>query len=381
MQSHYPRPQAASTSVPSLGTGATPELSSHSGQVGLQHPTFQGSLPPYQTGGNLGSWGPSPPLPTANASGLTVPPMFWQGYYAPSGGLPHLQQPPLMRPLPGLAMPPMQQSVQFQGMNPSLSSGTPSYPEFSPLFSTVNSNMSLNSTSLPSTVAPFQATSFSPEMSQSSVSFKGPITTLPLVTSSGSAPSVSQISVSVKGPITSFPSVTSSGSLPSALPLPPTMENFTSLSQNPPPVSGKPRINSVSSVAHQTETQSIPSSLGSSSSSQAETSTKLVTPGQLVEPNSSALPSSQTLEKTLRVTDVKPQEDKNKPLLPEPPAPQREANKAKPPAVAKESILPLPTPPYHKVCPFSSINIGFMLIHNCHNLLVSFLIIFVLFLD
>ncbi|KAL0921406.1 hypothetical protein M5K25_008472 [Dendrobium thyrsiflorum] len=349
IQSHYPRPQAASSSLPSLGTGTTQELSSHSGQLGLQHPTFQGSLPPYHTGGNLGSWGPTPPPPTANGSGLAVPPLFWQGYYAPSGGLPHVQQPPLMRPLPGLAMPPMQQTMQFQGMNASLSSGTPSYPEFSPLFPTVNSNMSLNSTSIPSTLAAFQATSFSPEISQSSVSIKGPITSLPLVTSSGSLPSVSQSSVSIKGPITSLPTVNPSGSLPSVSPLTPSMENFIPLSQNIPPVlSGKPRISSTTSVAHQTETQSIPSTIGTSNSNQAETSSKLLTPGQLVQPNSSVLPSSQTLEKTLKAVEIKPPEDKSKPLLPEPPALQREANKAKSAAVAKESILPLPTPVYHK---------------------------------
>ncbi|XP_020571777.1 protein decapping 5 [Phalaenopsis equestris] len=358
IQSHYPRPQAAPSSLPPLGTGATPELSSHSGQVGLQHPTFQGSLPQYPTGGNLGTWGPTPPPPNANGSGLAVPPMFWQGYYAPSGGIPHLQQPSLMRPLPGLAMPPMQQTLQFQGMNAPLSSGTPSYPEFSPLFSTVNSNMSLNSTALPSTLPSFQATSFSTEMSQSSVSIKGPVTTVLSVTPSGNLPAVSQSSVSVKGPITSLPSVTPSGSLPSVSPLTPNMDNFISVSQNiPPVVSGKSRISSITSMAHQTETQSIPLSLGSSSSNQAETSTKLVTPGQLMQPNPSVLPSSQTLEKTLKVVEIKPHEDKSKPLLPEPVALQRETNKARLPSVAKESILPLPTPAYHK--PNGAISVGY----------------------
>lgn len=325
IQSHYPRPSASSvlpSSLPPLGTAATPELTSHAGQVGLQRPTFQGSFPPYPSGGNFGPWGPALPPPAANGSGLAAPPMFWQGYYGPStnlGGLPHLPQPPLMRPLPGLAMPPMQQTMQFQGMNVNapMSSGPPSYPEFSSLLPTVGSSLTLTSASLPSTLAPIHSMPLFSEMSQSSVS--------------------------VKGPLSSLPSVIPSGNFPSMPPLTTGIENITHLPQNIPPViNSKPRTGPITPSVHQTEIHSNPSGLSSSSSKQAETSVKLVTPGQLVQPNQSGLPSTHSLEKpTLKDVEVKLPEDNSKPLLPEPSVTEREAK-------AKAPILPLPTAAHHK---------------------------------
>ncbi|KAL6993060.1 hypothetical protein U1Q18_011180 [Sarracenia purpurea var. burkii] len=57
IQSHYPRPPSTSTSLPSIVTGSLTDLGSHSTQLGHPVSSFQGSLPLYQPGGNLGSCG------------------------------------------------------------------------------------------------------------------------------------------------------------------------------------------------------------------------------------------------------------------------------------------------------------------------------------
>ncbi|KAG0456617.1 hypothetical protein HPP92_024405 [Vanilla planifolia] len=286
--------------------------------------------------------------------------MYWPGYYAPPGGLPHVQQPPLLRPLPGLAMPPMQQMSQFQGMNASLSSGISSYPDVHPLFPPVSSNPSLNSASLASTVAPIQLPSttalsqampFSLEMSQVSVANRVPSASLPAVTPSVSLSTVPHFAPAMetltslpqnmhKGPPTSLPAVAPTGSLPPVPHLSPGMEILTSLPQTIPSVaSGKPKVGPVTPVPSQNESQSTPI-LGSSSSNQADTPFSLVTPGLLMQPTHS-------LEKTSIDIDIKSSENKSKPLLPGPPAPEQEA-KTKPAAAAKEPILPLPRQSYHK---------------------------------
>ncbi|XP_078428394.1 protein decapping 5-like [Wolffia australiana] len=147
IQSHYPRPAAPSpptTSSPSTVSGNVTEITPPSAQLGPLRPAYPAGLPLYQPGGSLPSWGSSPS--PVNPQGLAMP-MYWQGYYAggmplagpsaaatglqppPSGSLPHLQQPSLLRPL-GLAVPPLQQqSMQYPGLNPTLpSSGLPSLP-------------------------------------------------------------------------------------------------------------------------------------------------------------------------------------------------------------------------------------------------------------
>ncbi|GLT34512.1 hypothetical protein SLA2020_090210 [Shorea laevis] len=120
-QSHYPRPVSTSTSLPSAATGPLTDLTSHNSQMGLPGSNFQGSLPLYQPGGNLGSWGPSPPPPSANGSGLAMP-MYWPGYYGPPNGLTHLHQQSLLRPPPGLSMPPLQ-PMQYPNFNAPLPTG------------------------------------------------------------------------------------------------------------------------------------------------------------------------------------------------------------------------------------------------------------------
>ncbi|PKA55514.1 Decapping 5-like protein [Apostasia shenzhenica] len=287
IQSHYPRPPPTSSSLSStfpLGSGSAPDLSSHATQVGLQRPTFQGSLPHYPTGGNLGSWGPAPPPPTANGSGLAMP-MYWQGYYPPSVGLAPLQQPSLMRPLPGLSMPPMQATMQFQGMNTSLSSPAPTYPEFPPLF--------------PPAV----------EMPQSSTANKVSATSL----------------------LSATPSKSFQLDTPTTL----NMESVASLPQNiPSAASSKLKVGPNLSLVNQAEAESIPSSDGSFSLNKPQ--------------NITSMPAlSQSVEMTPKLVNIKPVEDNSKLMSPEPLAPEQEA-KTKPAAVGKEPILPLPIPAYNK---------------------------------
>ncbi|XP_022752303.1 protein decapping 5-like [Durio zibethinus] len=93
--------------------------------IQLVRPTFQSILPLYQPGASLGPWG-SLTAPTTNG-GLSMP-IYWQGYYGSTNGLPPQQQ-PLLRPPPGLSMPPsMQQSMQYVAMNVSLPAAASNLP-------------------------------------------------------------------------------------------------------------------------------------------------------------------------------------------------------------------------------------------------------------
>ncbi|XP_008801958.2 protein decapping 5 [Phoenix dactylifera] len=311
IQSHYSRPATASTttSLPSVGSGVVPDPSSHATQ--LEHPrsTFQGSLPP---GGSLASWGSSPPLPNPDGSGLAMP-MYWQGYHAPSSGLPHLQQPPLLRPPPGLPIPPsMQQQLQYSGINASLPSGSPSLPEFPPpLLPPGSSALSLTSSMSPPTLAPAHASALAPE------------------TSASLMPS--------KPPITSPPAASPAAALASNLPFvtPSTFESVPTLSQNMSSIIGsKMRTVPSPSVTLQTISQAMSSIIGSSSSSQVESSLLLVTPGQLSQPGPSMSAFSEPSQMSNKDVEVNPPKAKVKPLIAEPTALS--------PAESKEPILPLP---------------------------------------
>ena len=87
-------------------------------------------LPQYQPGASLPSWNSSPMPSSANGAGLTMPPMYWPGFYTPPSGFPHLQQPPFLRPPHGLTIPQaLQQPIQYPGLNAPLPP-FPRMPEF-----------------------------------------------------------------------------------------------------------------------------------------------------------------------------------------------------------------------------------------------------------
>ncbi|CAA2967137.1 decapping 5-like [Olea europaea subsp. europaea] len=74
IQSHYPHQATTSTSLPTATSGPVADPGSHSAHLGHPGSALQSGLPLYQSGGNLNSWGPSPP--NANGSGLAMP-MYW----------------------------------------------------------------------------------------------------------------------------------------------------------------------------------------------------------------------------------------------------------------------------------------------------------------
>ncbi|KAF0888696.1 hypothetical protein E2562_016492, partial [Oryza meyeriana var. granulata] len=128
IQSHYPRP--SSTSLPPPASTTTADPASQNNQSGIQMPP---PLPPYQPGASLPSWNTSPMPSSANGAGLTMPPMYWPGFYTPPSGFPHLQQPPFLRPPHGLTVPQaLQQPIQYPGLNASLPP-FPRMPEFTSL--------------------------------------------------------------------------------------------------------------------------------------------------------------------------------------------------------------------------------------------------------
>ncbi|RRT75669.1 hypothetical protein B296_00026605 [Ensete ventricosum] len=237
-----------------------------------------------------------------------MPPMYWQGYYAPSGGLPHLQQPSLLRPPPGLPMPhSMQHPFQYPGMNPSLPSGSQTLPEL-PLFPHASSNTTLTSSPLPSVLDPSSTSTLSMETSSTLLPNKSPVTTSP----------VSTFSVS----------------LPLVPPLTSNLEKTVAMPQSTPVVSSKPSAVPGSTLAYLSVSEPVPSSVVSSSSSQVEKPVALVMPGKLLQTGPSVLPSSQPLQTSRMDADAKALEDKSKPLLPEPSLTAA--------VEAKEPILPLP---------------------------------------
>ncbi|KAL1803318.1 hypothetical protein ACET3Z_031965 [Daucus carota] len=146
VQSHYLRPSLTPPSLPPPITGSSTDSLSHTAPPGS---TYQGAMPLYQPGGNLGLLGPPPPHSIANNSG--------PGYYTPPNGPPQLHQQSLLWPPTGLAMPP---SMQYPIFIPSFPTGTSSLsgssrPQFpSPLLLTTTSPLSATNTSLPSSLFP-----------------------------------------------------------------------------------------------------------------------------------------------------------------------------------------------------------------------------------
>ncbi|KAF8650347.1 hypothetical protein HU200_063965 [Digitaria exilis] len=323
MQSHYSQPASTSTSLPSAGGAVLPDLSSQAAQYGLQRPSFQSNLPPWASPaapqpGIVTPWGaPVTPQP-GSASTLSVPSMYWQGYYGPSSGLPpHLQQPPLLQPTPGLSVP---QNLQYPGLNPSLPSGLQKLSELQPSLMPPVTSQGPSSSILPATTAPASAALLAPESSKPLLPNMGSLFTPPVTSLGATFPfpsqptSAAETNATVSHNLTSFGSSKAAGLLGSTL-------------------------------AYQTASQSVSSTVAPSSSSQVEMPVPLLAPsGQLLQNTASMLPSSHSMQAPLQIgsKEAKPVEPKAKvaePLLPDPLLPD-------PPARAlpdnKEPILPLP---------------------------------------
>ncbi|KAJ7000641.1 protein decapping 5-like [Populus alba x Populus x berolinensis] len=298
IQSQYPQAATASMNLPSSGNGSLTDPSSHASSSGLPRPTFQGSLPQYQPDASLESWGPSHLLPTTNGSGLAMP-MYWQGYYGPSNGVQAPQQ-ALLRPTPGLSMPPsMMQSVQYPAMNASNTSASPlsESPPLLPPFST--SNLNLPTSTLPSSRSSAMV-SDSTNLTPDRVSTQTLPSNLPLASPLTTA--VDKIAIASPGSY-----------LPKTVPDP--IMPFKRMSEPP------------SSI------------MRTSSSVLNEGKTPLVTPGQILQPGPPVIPSlqsSQIAQKDVQVVQV------SSPELSAPPPTTAAAEVQKP-------ILPLPSQPEHKV--------------------------------
>ncbi|KAK2635886.1 hypothetical protein Ddye_030678 [Dipteronia dyeriana] len=335
IQSHYPHPSATSTSMPSTISGSLTDLSSHNAQLGLPGSNFQGGLPLYQPGGNLGTWQASPPPPPpVNGGGLAMP-LYWQGYYSPPNGLPHLHQQPLLRPPHGLSMPPpMQQPMLYPNFNTPLPAGPPNFA--------VASNVA-GPSNLPGSNIP-----------------EVPSSLLLVSTSSHNLTPTSLPPSTLSSPLPSFPSVTvASETLPSLLPnkarisvLPTNIFGASLSSLSPlttsglesnaivPPPSNKANAVSVPVLPYQSSSQSTSSITISSSSIHAETpAPSLLTPDQLLQSGPTMVSSSQTSSSSVSVQtankDVEVVQVSSSPSS-EPLAPV--ATEAQPP------ILPLPVP-------------------------------------
>lgn len=351
-QSHYTRPTPPTTaSMPSFASGpATSPLTAdlppaHATQFGSglqQRAPFQSNLPLYQPGSALPTWGPQTAQPpAANGSGLTLPPVYWQGYY-PTTGFPHmqpaqlqqpqlqqhqipqpqLQQPSLIRAPPGVSIP---STLQYPGLNTGsqgLPQNFPELPPFVQLGST--SALNLSSVSLPTNVAPTPA----------GVSTGTDTNPINLAPNKPPATSISGFSPNL------------GAGLSMSMPLEP---SAPSLSTNKP-----------ASLLSQNVPQALPT---------VEPSVPLVTPGQLLQAihaTASTVPpsSSVPVQTSSREVDIKAVEisekaepksfemnrsgpilsepvesKKDEPLLPEPPV--------QAPAETKEPLLPSPmTAPY-----------------------------------
>lgn len=292
LQSHYPHPVTTSTSLPSAVSGPLTDLNSHTPQHGLPGSNFQGPLPLYQPGGNIGSWGASPPAPNANGGRLAMP-MYWQGYYGTPNGLPQLQQQSLLRPPPGLSMPSsLQQPMQYSSFSHSLPTVSSNLPE-------LPSSLLPVSTTTPSvTSASFPPSNFAPAPSALPLAPSAlPPAPSALPSALPPAPSATLASEILPASVTNkIPNVSTSATMLAA-----SLPSLTSLTNSGPeinaivpPINSKPNAISGSSLAYQTGSQLSPAVIGSSTSIHTETSApSLITPGQLLQPGPSIVTSAQ----------------------------------------------------------------------------------------
>ncbi|KAL5739387.1 hypothetical protein ACOSP7_028286 [Xanthoceras sorbifolium] len=302
IQSHYP--QAASTALPS-GTGSVPD--SHTAQVGLVRPPFQGNPPLYQPGGSLGAWGSSL-LPTTSG-GLAMP-MYWHGFYGSSNGL-QPQQQSLLQPPAGLSMLP---SMHYHPMNVSIPTGASSLPssQLSDLHPPLLPPLGTGTPNLLSPMFPAQTSAVVSDPSANLVPDKASTEIL-----STGAPN---------------------NSLPLVSPLSAGLDNTASA----PPVS-EPKTSTVPILPFKNMSESASSS-GETSSSILKDGTipSLVTPGQLLQPGLTpfiSVQSSQTAQKDVEVVQLSSTES------PPPPPPTAAAVATE----VQEPILPLPSQPDRKL--------------------------------
>lgn len=309
MQSHYPQAAAASTSLPPPGTATVPDLSAlsaHTSQMGLPRPTFHGNLPLYQPSGSLAPWGSSPTPQTSNVSGLAMP-MYWQGYYGSPGF--QAQQQSLLRPPPGLSMPPsMHQAMQYPAMSVSLPSGSSNLP------------------------VPPLLESPSPLLPTFSLGTLNSLSSMPPVHSSSQVSDSSTTLITNKASTQTLSTATQSTSLPFVSPLTPGFDKTAASSL----ASDKP-ISPSSVMPFATISESATAVAGTSSSSLNEGATpSLVTPDQLlqpVRPTGSSSQPSQTAQRDVRVVQVSSLELPLSTVVPD----------------AQEPILPLPSYSDNKV--------------------------------
>ncbi|PIN01016.1 putative mRNA-associated protein RAP55 [Handroanthus impetiginosus] len=311
IQSHYPRPTVPPPSLPTAPRGSLPDHGSHPAQMGLPGSTFQSNLHLYQPGGNLNSWGPSPP--NANGSGLAMP-MYWQGFYGTPNGLPQLPQQSLLRPPPGLSLPPSIQQMQFSGYNSSLPTAASSLPTStlpdnnSSLVPNSSSSSSLTSTSLTASTLPLNV----PPMQPVSLVSETMINPLPN-----------------KAPISAILSSTPTSSLTSTAHLPSSVPDNAGV---PSVASKHSAIPGPAALPQQTISQPGTSVPGASGSLLTETPTpSLITPGQLLQSGPAAISAPQPLQTTQKDVEVVQVSSK---LSSEPSAPV--VTEAQPP------LLPLP---------------------------------------
>ncbi|KAL2347353.1 hypothetical protein Fmac_001353 [Flemingia macrophylla] len=297
IQSHYPCPVTTPTSLPSAVSGPLTDLGSQTSQLGLPGSNLQGPLPLYHPGGNIGSWGASPPAPNANGGRLAMP-MYWQGYY----GAPQLHQQSFLRPPLGLPMPSsMQQALQYPNFSlplPTVSSNLPELP--SSLLPVSTSTSSVTSASFPSSNLPPAPSALPPAPALSPAS-----STLSPVPSAALASEILPVSTTNKAPNISTSAAMLAANLP---PLTSQTNSSSDINAIVPPISSKLNAISGSSLPYQTVSQLSPAVVGSSSTIHTETSApSLVTPGQLLQPGPtivSSAPSSQAPHKDVEVVQV-----------------------------------------------------------------------------
>ncbi|KAL8549367.1 hypothetical protein ACS0TY_008268 [Phlomoides rotata] len=300
IQSHYPRPTTPPTSLPTAPTGSLADHGSHSSQVGHPGSTFPSNLHLYQPGGNLNSWGPSPP--NVNGSGLAMP-MYWQGFYGtpnglpqlhtPNGlpqlptpnGLPQLPQQSLLRPPPGLSVPPSLQQMQFPGFSASLpttasSLSNSTMPDYhSSLVPSAASSSSLTSSLFTAPTMAFNVPPLQPHSLASE-----PVASLP-----NRAP----IAIPMSNPSSSL---TSLGHLPTSVP---DNAGLSSVASKPGATLG-PAV-----LPQQTVSPPLTSVPRASSSVLTKTMTpSLITPGQLLHSGPTTVPAPQSLQTTQKDVEV-----------------------------------------------------------------------------